>query len=94
MAYDSASLVTLVPRLGSGEGPLGSGAGLTGALHVYRSADAVATVIAAGYIDDGNDKGIQVNDVVIVIDDNTPTVDLCLVTAVAANGDVTLINGT
>ena len=49
---------------------------------------------AAGYIDDGNEKKIQVNDTIIVIDDNVPTIDLCLVTAVAANGDVTLLNGT
>ena len=94
MAYDSDSLVTAFPRVGSAEGPLASGAGFNAAVHIYRSADAIATVIAAGYIDDGNDKGIQVNDIVLVVDDNVPTIDLCLVTVVAANGDVTLLNGT
>lgn len=97
MAYDTNSLVTAFPRVGAGEGPGAdslSTAGFTAALHVYRSADPILTVIAAGYIDDGNDKGIQVNDIVMVVDDNVPTIDLCLVTAVAANGDVTLLNGT
>jgi hypothetical protein len=92
VAYDTNSLVTLIPRMGAGEG--GANAGFTGALHIYRSADAIAAVIAAGYIDDGNDKGIQVNDVVLVVDDNVPTIDVCLVTVVDAAGDVTMINGT
>jgi len=84
MAYVSNNLITLVPRLGDG------GA----ALHLYRSdADAVAAIIAAGYIDDGDEKGLKVNDAVIVIDDGA-TIDLCLVTVVAANGDTTLVNGT
>ena len=93
MAYDTNSLVTAFPRVGTAEGGGGT-AGFSGALHIYRSADPIATVIAAGYIDDGNEKKIQVNDIVLVIDDNVPTIDLCLVTAVAANGDVTLLNGT
>ena len=94
MAYDTNSLVTAFPRVGAAEGPGNASGGFNAAMHIYRSADPVATVIGAGYIDDGNEKGIQVNDFVIVIDDNVPTIDLCLVTAVAANGDVTLLNGT
>ena len=94
MAYDTNSLVTAFPRVGAAEGPGNASGGFNSAIHIYRSADAIATVIAAGYIDDGNEKGIQVNDIVLVVDDNLPTIDLCLVTVVAANGDVTLINGT
>ncbi len=90
MAYASNSLNLSIPRVGEGE-DTGS---LSSAQFVYRSADPVATVIAAGYIDDGNEKGIRVNDHVIVIDDNLNTIDLCLCTVVAANGDVTLVNGT
>lgn len=92
MAYKSKNLTTLIPRLGTGEDVADASA--TAGLHVYRTADdAVAAVIAAGYINDGNDKGLKVNDVVIVIDD-AATIDLTLVSVVAANGDVTLINGT
>lgn len=94
MAYDTNSLVTLIPRLGTAEGPGSAAGGYSSGVHLYRSADAVATVIAAGYVSDGNDKGIQVNDVVIIVDDNTPTVDVALVTVVDAAGDVTMINGT
>ena len=89
MAYLSKNLATMVPRLGTGEDSADAGA--TTGLHSYRSAaDNVATIIAAGYINDGNDKGIKVNDTVIVIDDGA-SIDLCLVTVVAANGDVTMI---
>lgn len=94
MAYDTNSLVTISPRLGAAEGPGDNTGGYNAAVHIYRSADAIATVIAAGYIDDGDDKKIQVNDIVLVVDDNVPTVDLCLVTVVDAAGDVTMINGT
>ena len=92
MAYDTNSLNLAHVRVGEGEG--GANAGFSSAQYIYRSADAVATVIAAGYIDDGNDKGVRVNDHMIVIDDNLGLVDLVIVTVVAANGDVTMINGT
>jgi len=89
MAYVSKNLVTMIPRLGAGEDVADASAST--ALHSYRSStDNVAAIIAAGYIDDGNDKGIKLNDTVIVIDDLT-SMDLCLVTVVAANGDVTMI---
>jgi hypothetical protein len=90
MAYATNSLNLQIPRVGGGE-DVGS---LSAAQYVYRSADPVLTVIAAGYIDDGVDKGMQVNDYVVVIDDNLGLIDLCIVTVVAANGDVTLVNGT
>ena len=89
MAYLTKNLATMIPRLGTGEDSADAGA--TTALHSYRSAaDNVATIIAAGYIDDGTDKGIKVNDTVIVIDDDT-SMDLCLVTVVSAAGLVTMI---
>ena len=89
MSYLTKELATMIPRLGTGEDS--EDAGATTALHSYRSAaDNVATIISAGYIDDGKAKGIKVNDVVIVIDD-AASIDLCLVTGVAAGGDVTLI---
>ncbi len=89
MAYVSKNLITMIPRLGTGE-DVADGSAAT-ALHSYRSdADNVATIIAAGYIDDGDDKGLKVNDTVIVIDDDT-SMDLCLVTVVDAVGDVTMI---
>ena len=89
MAYVSKNFVTMIPRLGTGEDSADASAAT--ALHSYRSsADNVATMINAGYIDDGNDKGIKVNDTVIVIDDGS-SMDLCLVTVVAAGGDVTMI---
>lgn len=93
MAYDTNSLNVLVPRVGAAEGV--ADAGKSAALFCYRENNTVANIIAAGYIDDAVDKGLQVNDVVMVIDDGTPTIDLCLVTVVDTStnekGDATLI---
>lgn len=93
MAYDTNSLNIQLPRMGEGENL--ANAGFTANQFVYRSADAFATVIAAGYIDDGDDKGVRVNDYVLVIDDNTPTGQWALVTVVDVStnplGDVTMI---
>lgn len=93
MAYDTKSLNVCTPRMGEGENL--ADAGFSAATWVYRSADTFATVIAAAYIDDAVDKGLRVNDIVCVIDDNTPTAQWALVTVVDTttneNGDATLI---
>lgn len=93
MPYDTKSLNIISPRLGTGENL--ADAGFSFACFGYRSADPIATVIAAAYIDDAVDKGLQVNDVVTVVDDNVPSIDLCLVTVVDVStnpkGDATLI---
>ncbi len=87
MAYATNSLNLCIPRMGEG---LDAGS-LSFARYAYISADAIATVIAAGYITDGNDKGLRVNDVVEVVDSNVPSIDVCLVTVVTAAGLVTMI---
>ena len=59
-----------------------------GSLWVYTSsADAIAAIIAAGYIDDGLDKGMKVDDVVVIGGTDS---GVGKVTVVAANGDVTM----
>jgi hypothetical protein len=50
----------------------------------YQSADAVSTVAGAGYITNAYDLGMQVNDVVIVIDTGTPLVSTCRVSSVSS----------
>ena len=93
MAYDTNSLNIQIPRMGEGENL--ANAGFSANQFVYRSADDFATVIAAGYINDAVDKGLRVNDVVCVIDDNTPAAQWALVTVVDVStnpdGDATLI---
>ncbi len=89
MAYAPGSLNLDFPRLGTGD----TAASLSSAQWCYISDDAVATVIAAGYIDDGDDKGVKVDDRVVVIDStgSSETIDYCLVTVVDAAGLVTMI---
>lgn len=90
MAYATGSLNLLIPKVGQGTDT----GKLSQNIWLYVSADAVATVIAEDYITDGDDKGMAVDDVVLVVDNNTPTVDVCLVTVVDTDGGVTMINGT
>ena len=87
MAYISKNLSTLIPRLGTGEDVADASA--TSAIHLYRTlTDARSVVIGAGYISDGNDKGLKVNDILLIVDDGA-VATLHLISVVAANGDVT-----
>ena len=79
MAYASADLNLLHANVGH----------TGGSVWVYvEPATALATIIAAGYISDGGDKGMKVSDLVLVAG---LTSNLTKVTVVAANGNVTLV---
>lgn len=62
----------------------------------YKSADVSATVDTTGYITNGGDLGMKVNDLVIVLDTTTPLVKSHLVITVSATapGAVDLGDGT
>jgi hypothetical protein len=79
MAYNSADLNLIQANVGHAGGSV---------WNYVEPATALATIIAAGYIDDGLDKGLKVNDQILV---SGLTSNLTLVTVVAANGDVTLV---
>ena len=51
----------------------------------YTSADAVATVAGAGYFSDALQRGMQVNDLVFVIDTATPLVSTARVQSFTGN---------
>jgi len=66
MAYTPATLDCLVPRIGDGP-----------ALWVYSNGiDAHAAIDAVGYFSDGDDRGMVLNDIVIVIDTATATITI------------------
>ncbi len=66
MAYTPATLDCLVPRLGDGP-----------ALWTYsNAADAHTDIDAAGYFSDGLDRGMVLNDIMIVIDTATATITM------------------
>ena len=90
MAYNPNNLNIARPRMGAGDDDTGD-AGLSAALFCYVSLDVNATVIAAGYVSDGDDKGVQVNDVVEIVDLTTPLVSHAVVTVVDAAGLVTMV---
>jgi hypothetical protein len=82
MAYSGANLSALHPSTVSGSWQL----------WLYRSADPVATVIAAGYISDATDRGLEVGDTILVVDTATPTQTWSRVLAITA-GAATLSTG-
>ena len=66
-----------------------------GNLWHYSSADASATVDADGYITDGQDLGMKLNDSVIVVDTATPLTTFHRVTSLSeSDRSVDLSNGT
>lgn len=87
MAYNAESLICVQPRLGGGDDALK----LASATYHYRSVDTAATVIAAGFIDNGLDNGIKVGDLLVVLDQTTPLATTHIVTVNDAAGDVTAV---
>lgn len=63
---------------------------------VYKSTDAAAVVIVAGYITDADALGMQVGDTVTIIDTDSNPVDVTLsnVVSVTAGGGADLSTGT
>lgn len=82
MAY----VTTNPPRLTAGPLSAFGAASGKGQIWVYQSADALATVVAANYITNAKDLGMQVGDVVMVDDTVTPAIAWARVTAVTATG--------
>jgi hypothetical protein len=61
----------------------------TGKVWLYKSADDDATVNGASYFTDGVTLGMQVGDIVLVIDTTTPKGSLCFVTSVSGKAATT-----
>ena len=90
MAYSSLNAPFIVaPAVASGANRTTQG----GNIWVYRSPDTLASVVAANYFADGFTDGMQVADVVIVVDTTTPAVAYGVVTSVA-NGHGATITAT
>ena len=67
--------------------------GGTCTLWIYKTTDALATVVASGYF---NDHASLINngDVIIAVDTNVPTIDVLAVTSASGAATVTVQNGT
>ncbi len=77
MAYATTNPPTRVSQGGMGNG---------NSLWMYVSADAHGDVDAADYFSNGDDLGMKVNDVVVVVDTATPTATIHRVSTVTAAG--------
>jgi hypothetical protein len=61
---------------------------------LYSSADAQATVVAAGYITNAKDLGMKVNDLVFIVDTATPKISSAQLTVLnATTGASTMSTG-
>lgn len=56
---------------------------------VYESADADGTVMGADYFSNGDALGMEVNDLIKIVDTTTPLVSFAFVTAVTSGGAAT-----
>ena len=93
MAYKSANLTCLVPRFGGGDNLVGDDGGYTVSLWAYRNGgagDSLATMQANNYITNGNDVGLRVGDLIIIVQD-TVDASWMLVSAISAAGLVSTI---
>jgi hypothetical protein len=90
MAYSSTNKPFLVAPAVAG-GANGSNKG--GNIWVYRSADVIGTVVGSYYFADGFSEGMQVNDVVIVVDTTSMSVADAVVTAATAGYGATVTAG-
>lgn len=79
MAYATSNPPSLVSQR-VGDGP---------AIWIYKSADDDATVNGASYFSDGVALGMQVGDIVLVVDTSTPKVSLHGVASVTSTAATT-----
>lgn len=61
----------------------------TGSVWLYKSVDADGTVNGAGYFTNAGDLGMQVGDIVLVIDTTTPMASFCFVASISSGAATT-----
>ena len=76
MAYNANNLMRVTGSLGGG--------GILSNIWIYKSADTFATVKAANYISNAREMGVQVRDLVVVMDTATPATTLANILTVTA----------
>lgn len=93
MAYKSANLQNVIPRVGEGENLAADDGGYGVAIWTYRAITAdntLAQMQASGFISDADDKGLKIGDIVVFVED---TVDASwgVVDAITAGAADTII---
>ncbi len=75
MAYKSANLQQITPRMGTGDNLNADDGGYAVAIWSYRAiladGDNLAAMRGSGFISDADDKGVRVGDIVIFVEDTT-----------------------
>lgn len=81
MAYSTSTLA----RVGGANSDAGS-------IWMYKTADALATVLAADYFSDGFDRGMKADDSILITDTNLNQNVLCYMSTVTSGGAATASN--
>lgn len=93
MAFKSANLQLLIPRMGTGENAAADDGGYGVAVFSYRALTAdntLAQMQANGFITDAADYGIRVGDVIIMVE-NGVDASWMLVSAITAGAADTIV---
>lgn len=77
--YETTNPPTIIAGPLAGFNTPEGGGNTTPRLWLYASADPIATVQGAAYISDGIQRGLQVGDIVFVIDTNLVRAYMCIV---------------
>ena len=93
MAYKSANLQQITPRMGTGDNLAADDGGYAVAMWSYRAItgdNTLANMQAAGFITDADEKGLRIGDIVVFVED---TVDASwgVVSAITASAATTII---
>ena len=85
MAYSTSTAPGLIAQKNGSNGAR---------IWLYKSADSLATAAATGYFTNGDDLGMVVGDLVLVINSTTGAANLVPVTVVVSGGAATIGGGT
>lgn len=93
MAYKSANLQQITPRMGTGDNVAADDGGYAVAIWSYRAItgdNTLAQMQASGFITDADEKGLRIGDIVVFVED---TVDASwgVVDAITASAADTII---
>lgn len=95
MAFKSANLTLLVPRVGSGENLVGDDGGYGVAIWAYRdltAQDDLAAMQVDEFITDAADYGIAIGDVVIMVEEGVDASWMLVSAFTGGNADTIVVS--
>lgn len=95
MAFKSANLTLLVPRMGTGDNVAADDGGYGVALFAYRGLtgdDDLATMQADEFIENAEDLGMRIGDIVIMVEDAVDSSWMQVVSFTSGGADTVVVS--